>query len=209
MEEREYGVSNMCDFGNKCDIDESDWLDYVFDDPETKVVAMHIEAVKGGRRFLDALQRVTARKPVVVFKTGRTTAGARASASHTGSLAGSEKIGDDIFRQYGALPVSTIQEYWDVPKIFAALPLPRGNRIAVVSPSGGSGVMAIDAAVENGLAVAQLSQITLDKLSTFPANLGRNPMDIGPSMVMAEDRQGVHETALRAVLDDPNVDCAR
>jgi len=208
LEDRAYPISKMCDFGNKCDVDEADWLDYLVHDAETKVIAMHIECVRGGRRFLDVLRRVSDSKPVVVLKAGRTEPGARASASHTGSLAGSEKVGNDVFRQFGAITVNTLQEFWDIPKVFASQPLPGGNRIAIVSPSGGTGVMAIDAAVESGLVVAQLTRATLDRLSKFPANLARNPCDVGPSMVLSEDRQSVQETALGALLGDANVDCA-
>lgn len=207
LEDRAYPISKMCDFGNKCDVDEADLLDYLVGDPETKCIALHMEAVKGGRRFMDALRRATARKPVLIFKTGRTEQGARASASHTGSLAGSAQVYDTVFKQAGAIRVDTWQEYWEIPRVFASQPLPKGNRLGIVTLTGGVGVVAVDTAVRCGLAVAQLSGATAARLAVLgPRPLG-NPADLGPSMVLAEDPVSVLEATIRAVLDDANVDC--
>ena len=208
LEDRAYPISKMCDFGNKCDINEADLLDYLLGDAETKAIALHMEAVKGGRRFMDTLRKVAARKPVLIFKVGRTEQGARASASHTGSLVGSAQVCDTVFKQAGAIQVRTWQEFWEIPKVFASQPLPRGNRFAIVTPTGGAGVVAVDAAVEAGLAIAQLSDATVDRLVRFHANLSGNPVDLGPSMVLTEDPLSVLEGTISAVLDDANVDCA-
>jgi len=208
LENRAYPISKMCDFGNKCDVNEVDLLDYLLDDSETKAIALHMEAVKGGRRFMDTLRKVTAHKPVLIFKVGRTEQGAMASASHTGSLAGSVRVYDTVFKQAGAIQVRTWQEFWEIPKVFAYQPLPKGNRIAIVTLTGGVGVVAIDAAVEVGLAVAQLSDATVDRLVSFHPNLSRNPVDLGPIMVLTEDPLSILETTIGAVLDDANVDCA-
>jgi acetyltransferase len=183
-------------------------LDYLLDDPETKAIALHLEAVKGGRRFIDTLQKVTAHKPVLIFKVGRTEQGARASASHTGSMVGNVPVYDTVFRQAGAIQVRTWQEFWEIPKVFASQPLPKGNRIAVVTPTGGVGVVAVDAAVEAGLAIAQLSDATIRRLVGFHPNLSRNPVDLGPIMVLTEDPLSILETTVGAVLNDANVDCA-
>ncbi|MBL7119170.1 MAG: CoA-binding protein [Dehalococcoidia bacterium] len=208
LEDRAYPISKMCDFGNKCDINEADLLDYLLSDAETKAIALHMEAVKDGREFMDTLGKVTAHKPVLIFKTGRTEQGARASVSHTGSLAGSAQVYDTVFKQAGAIQVGTWQEFWEIPKVFASQPLPRGNRFAIVTPTGGVGVVAIDAAVEAGLAIAQLCDATVDRLAKFHANPPRNPVDLGPSMVLTEDPLSVLEETIGAVLDDANVDCA-
>jgi len=208
LEDRAYPISKMCDFGNKCDVNEVDLLDYLLDDPETKAIALHMEAVKGGRRFMDMLQKVTAHKPVLIFKAGRTEQGAKASASHTGSLAGSVQVSDTVFKQAGAIQVRTWEEFWEIPKVFAYQPLPEGNRIAILTPTGGVGVIAVDAAVEAGLAVAQLSDATVKRLAAFHPNLSRNPVDLGPIMVLTEDPLSILEITIGTVLDDDNVDCA-
>jgi len=208
LEDGAYPISKMCDFGNKCDVDEVDLLDYLLDDSETKAIALHMEAVKGGRRFADMLRKVAAHKPILIFKAGRTEQGARASASHTGSLAGSVRVYDAVFKQSGAIQVGTWKEFWEIPKIFASQPLPEGNRIAIVTPTGGVGVVATDAAVEAGLAVAQLSDATVDRLASFHPNLCRNPVDLGPIMVLTAKPLSLLETTIAAVLDDANVDCA-
>jgi len=207
LEDRAYPISKMCDFGNKCDLNEADLLEYLVDDPETKVISLHIEAVKEGRRFMDALRRVTARKPVLVFKTGRTEQGATAAASHTGSLAGSAQVCNAALRQAGAITVNTWQEMLDIPKVFAMQPLPSGNRVGVVTATGGVGVAAIDGAVQAGLVIARLSGPTVDRLKSLNPSLGRNPVDLGPTMVVAADPFAATEEAVRAVVDDPNVDC--
>jgi acetyltransferase len=130
-----YPISKMCDIGNKCDVDEADVLEYLADDPETTVVAMHLEDVRDGKRFMEAARRLCARKPLVVLKAGRTEAGARASASHTGSLMGVDAVCDAALRQVGAIRVDTWQEMWEVPKTLLLQPLPAGNRFAVVTSS--------------------------------------------------------------------------
>jgi len=203
-----YPISKMCDFGNKCDVDEVDLLNYLMDDSQTRVIALHMEAVKGGRRFMDMLRKVAAQKPVLIFKAGRTEQGARVSASHTGSLAGSTQVYDAVFKQAGAIQVRTWKDFWEIPKVFASQPLPKGNRIAIVTPTGGVGVVATDVAVEAGLALAQLSDATVDRLARLHPNLCRNPADLGPIMVLTANPLAVLETTIAAVLDDINVNCA-
>jgi len=208
LEDRAYPVSKICDFGNKCDVDETDLLDYLLDDPETEAIAMHMEAVSGGRRFMDALRRTTARKPVMIFKSARTAPGAKASASHTGTLAGSEQVYDTLFKQCGAIRVHTWQEFWDIPKVFAYRQPPVGNRIAMITPTGGVGVVAVDAAIEAGLDIARFSDATVGKLTKLSTKLGNNPVDLGPTMVLTDQPMPVYEETAKIILDDPNVDCA-
>jgi len=208
LEDRAYPVSKMCDVGNKCDVNEVDLLNYLANDPETKVVAMHLEDVKDGRRFMDAARRLVARKPLLIFKPARSEAGARASASHTGSLAVNDRIYDTAIRQTGAIRVNTWQEYWDIPKVFAYQPLSTGNRIAIISHSGGAGVVATDVAVESGLAIARYSDATLDKLAKLSPRLAGNPIDLGPPLSLTDDPMSLQAEVISIVLDDVNVDCA-
>ncbi len=208
-----YPVSKMCDLGNKCDVDESDVLDYLADDPETKVVAMHLEDVKDGARFMEAACRVVARKPLVILKTGRTDAAARASASHTGSLLGNDRVYDAAFRQVEAIRVDSWQELWEIPKTLAYQPLPSGNRFAIVTFTGGQGVIATDAAIRAGLQMAQLSEDTVVKLKEVSPRLGNNPVDVGPAMSDSHSQSAQNpfnalEKAIGLTLNDPNVDCA-
>jgi acetyltransferase len=203
----------MCDVGNKCDVDEVDVLNYLADDPETKVVAMHLEDVRDGAHFMEVARRLAATKPLVILKTGRSEAGARASISHTGSLAGSDHVCDAALRQAGAIRVNTWHELWEVPKTLVYQPLPAGNRFAVVTFTGGQGVIAADAAAAAGLAVVDFSPATIRKLSSVFPRLGKNPVDIGPAMSDSRSQSSSNpfsalEAAIPIVLGDANVDCA-
>jgi len=208
LEDRAYPISKMCDVGNKCDVNEVDLLNYLADDSETKVVAIHLEDVKDGRSFMNATRRLAACKPLLVFKSARSEAGARASASHTGSLAVNDRIYDNAIRQAGAIRVNTWQEFWDIPKVFAYHPLPLGNRVAIISHSGGAGVVATDAAMESGLAIAKYSDATLAKLAGLSPRLARNPIDLGPPLSLTDDPMTLQEDVIFTVLNDDNVDCA-
>ncbi len=213
LEDWAYPISKMCDLGNKCDVDEVDILNYLADDPETEVVAMHMEDVRNGPEFMKAARRLVARKPLVVLKTGRSEEGARATASHTGSLMGSDQIYDAGLRQLGAIRVNTWQELWEVPKTLLYQPLPAGNRFAVITFTGGQGVIAADAASAAGLAVANFSADTICKLSMVFPRLGSNPVDIGPAMSDSRSQSSSNpfsslEEIIPLVLGDDNVDCA-
>lgn len=213
LEDWGYPVRKICDLGNKCDVDETDILVYLADDPDTKVVAMHLEDVRDGPRFMDAARKLTARKPLVVLKAGRSEAGANASASHTGSLAGKDPIYEGAMRQAGAIRIRTWQELWEVPKTLFLQPLPKGNRFAVITFTGGQGVIAADAAADAGLAVADFSPETVRALSRISPRLGRNPVDIGPVMSDSRSQSATNpfsavEETMPIVLSDPNVDCA-
>jgi acetyltransferase len=208
IEDRAYPVSKMCDVGNKCDVNEVDLLNYLADDAATKVAALHIEDVKDGRSFMDAARKFAARKPLLIFKPARSEAGARASASHTGSLAVNDRVYDNAIRQTGAIRVNTWQEYWDIPKVFAYHSLPKGNRLAIISHSGGAGVVATDVAVESGLAIARYSDATLKKLAKLSPRLAANPIDLGPPLSLTDDPMSLQEEVILAVLDDAKVDCA-
>jgi len=210
LEETHYGLSKMCDFGNKCDIDEIDLLDYLVDDPDTKVIAMHLEVIRDGQLFMKKAKEVVARKPVIVLKPGRTRESQRAMASHTGSLAGEDLIYDSAFKQAGVIRVDNLREIIDIPKVLATQPLPRGNRLAIVTISGGVGVMGIDVASTHGLALARFSASTLEKLAAVSPVLASNPVDLGPGLPAYQVPGGVASrfpAMIEAILDDENVDC--
>ena len=207
LKDQAYPISKMCDMGNKCDVNEVDLLNYLSQDQKTGVIAMHIEDVKDGRKFIEAVRQVVARKPVLILKPGRTERAAKATASHTGALAGSERIYDAIFKQAGVIRLNTWREFWEIPRVFVNQPLPQGNRIVIITITGGVGVASIDTAEECGLTIADFSPKTVRRLSRISAQLGGNPVDIGPAIAAIDNPWPILENTLAAVLDDPNVDC--
>lgn len=206
--DRAYPISKMCDVGNKCDVNEVDLLNYLAADEETKVAAMHVEDVKNGRDFLDAARSFAERKPLIILKTARSQAGARASASHTGSMLVNDVIYDNAIRQAGVIRAKTWQEFWDIPKVFAYHLLPSGNRVAIISHSGGAGVVAADLAVESGLTISRYTDATLKRLAKLSPRLATNPIDLGPPLSTVDDPMSMQEEVIATVLNDANVDCA-
>jgi acyl-CoA synthetase (NDP forming) len=206
--DRGYPISKMCDVGNKCDVNEVDLLNYLAADKETKVAAMHVEDVRNGRDFLNVARSFAKSKPLIIFKSARSVAGARASASHTGSLLVNDVIYDNAIRQAGVIRAKTWQEFWDIPKVFAYHSMPSGNRVAIVSHSGGAGVVAADLAVESGLTISRYTDATLEKLARLSPRLARNPIDLGPPLSTVDDPMSMQEEVIATVLDDANVDCA-
>ncbi len=174
------GVSKFVSYGNRGDLSEIDFLNYLASDPETQVVALYIESVANGRRFMEAVQTCANQKPVVVIKAGHTQSGQRATLSHTGSMAGADAVYDAALRVSGAIRVRTIEEMFDLCKGFLSVPLPKGRRVAVVTNSGGPGVLAADWAEAVGLDVAEPSSKVQAQLGEFlPAHCAfKNPIDL-------------------------------
>jgi acetyltransferase len=178
--ERRIGFSLFASLGNQADINESDILDAVAEDDETRVVVAYVEGVADGRRFLSTLTRVAALKPVVVLKTGRSAEGARAVSSHTGALAGSDAAFDAAVKQAGAVRARSVEELFDLARALAVQPLPRGRRLLILTNGGGLGIVAADAAHEAGLTLPPPGD---DARSRLRAVLPRaasveNPIDI-------------------------------
>jgi len=204
-----FGLSKVIGLGNKADVTDHDAIDYLAQDEATRTVIMYLEGVKDGKRFLDSASRLGRRKPLVVIKGGKTAEGARAAHSHTGSLAGRDEIFEALFRQAGAIRVSDFEELLDFGKTFAYQPLPKGNRTAIVTLSGGAGVMATDICLESGLRLARLESHTLTRIKEKMPSWAHpgNPLDVEPlsEIVMQE---GAYRLGLDAVLSDPGVDLA-
>jgi len=179
---KEYGlgVAKFVSYGNGADLNEIDFLHYLAGDPETKVVALYIESVTGGREFMRAVRECTCHKPVIVIKAGRTQSGQRATLSHTGSMAGSDRVYEAALRECGAIRVHTIEEMFDLCKGFLYVPSPTGRRVAIVTNSGGPGVLAADWAEQTGLEVAEPSPELKENLSEFLPSFCalRNPIDL-------------------------------
>lgn len=178
--DRRVGFSLFASLGNQADVNESDLLDAVATDAETRVVACYIEGVADGRRFLAALRRAALVKPVVVLKAGRSPEGARAVSSHTGALAGSDRAFDAAVRQAGALRVDTVEELFDVARGLGSQPLPRGRRLVVVTNGGGLGIVATDAARAAGFTMEPPAEPLHRRLAEgLPAAAGLgNPIDL-------------------------------
>ena len=199
------GFSKFISFGNKADINENDLLLYLADDPQTKAILMYIEDLTDGPQFMHIARENTegSGKPILAIKTGRTPEGATAAASHTGSLAGMDEVYDAIMAQSGVLRVDTVQELFDYAMAFGNQPLPRSDRVAIITNAGGPGIMTTDACVRYGLQLAPLQEDTQDALrAALPsvANV-QNPVD-----VIGDARHDRYETALKTVLADKNTD---
>lgn len=178
--EHELGVSKFVSYGNAADLTEVDFIKYFASDQETRVVVVYIESVTDGRGFMRAMVECSEQKPIVIIKAGRTRSGGRATLSHTGSMAGSDAVYDAVIRQCGALRAHTVEEAFDVCVGFISLPRIEGHRIAIVTNSGGPGVLAADRAEEVCLDVARPSLKLSDELSFFlPSHCAlKNPFDL-------------------------------
>jgi acetyltransferase len=199
------GFSHFVSLGNKAVLDESDFLAAFAEDPETKVIVAYLEGIKDGPRFMELARRISQEKPIVILKAGRAEAGARAVSSHTGTMAGSDHAYDAAFRQCGVIRARTVEELFDYAYILSRQPLPKGKRIGIVTNAGGAGVMAADAAEWEGLAVARLSESTLQALAGRlpPEAAIYNPVDI-----IGHATAEQYQAALELVLADPGVDLA-
>jgi len=204
-EERQMGFSKFISFGNKADVNEIDLLEYLANDEKTSVIAMYLEDVTNGRRFIETVRKIfwETHKPMLCLKSGRTPEGAKAVSSHTGSLAGSDSVYDALLIQSGVQRVDTIAELFDYAALYTTQPLPRGGRVAIITNAGGPGIMATDAAVRYGLKLAEISPETKEKLrASLPATASlRNPID-----VIGDARSDRYKAAVRTVLEDDNVD---
>ncbi len=216
--DRDFGFSKFISIGNKADVDEVDLLHYFYNDPDTEVIMIYVEELQRGQAFIKIAKEITGGdrpKPILVIKSGRTSAGAMAAASHTGSLAGSEAVYDAIFAQSGIIRAETIDELFDFAIAFAyknenALgkmrrKVPHGNRVAIVTNAGGPGIVATDMTVVSGLELAKLSPDTIEVLKSHlpvTANV-HNPVDI-----IGDAAQDRYESALAAVIKDEGVDGA-
>ena len=200
------GFSKSVCFGNKIDVDETDFLNYAGEDPATRVIALHLESIKRPREFLAAASRVKRAKPIVVLKTGRSEEGARAAASHTGALAASDRVVDAAFQQYGIVRAETLRDLIGIAKSFAWQPLPKGKRVGIVTFSGALGVMALDEMKGAGLELARFSPSTVTAISAVLPEWQpvQNPADVW--MALGGGPRQAHERILAAVLADPEVD---
>ncbi len=216
--DRDFGFSKFISIGNKADVDELDLLRYLHRDADTEVIMIYLEELRRGPEFIEEIKEITSGDrptPILAIKSGRTSAGAMAAASHTGALAGSEAVYDAIFSQSGIIRVASIDELFDFATAFAYKNLsnlgklrkkiPDGNRVAIITNAGGPGIVATDMTVSSGLQLAHFHDETLEALSSHlpqTANI-HNPVD-----VIGDAAQDRYENALSAVVVDEGVDGA-
>ncbi len=204
---REYGIgiAQFVSVGNKPDVSGNDLLEAWEHDPGIDAILMYVESFGNPRRFLEIASRITRRKPIIVVKSGRSRAGARAASSHTGALAASDTAVDAMLTQAGVLRAGSVGELFDLAMAFSGQPLPRSRRTAVLTNAGGPGILAADALERHGVAIPELSQPTVERLRPlFPEYASiRNPLD----MIASATPPG-YRTALTALLEDPAVDSA-
>ncbi|MFO8175796.1 MAG: acetate--CoA ligase family protein, partial [Longimicrobiales bacterium] len=199
------GINQFISVGNKPDVSGNDLIEYWEDDPGTRVILMYLESFGNPRHFTAIARRVSRKKPIAVVKSGRSRAGALAASSHTGALAGTDLAIDALLSQCGVLRANSIEELFDMAMALESLPLPAGNKVAIVTNAGGPGIIIADACEYLGLEVVELSEGTQGRLrEVFPAEASvRNPVDM-----IASATGESYKIALQMVLDDPGVDAA-
>jgi acetyl coenzyme A synthetase (ADP forming)-like protein len=200
------GVSAIVGLGNKSDIDEDDLLTFFEQDPNTQCVAMHAEDLKDGRSFAEVASRVSKKKPVVMLKAGRTAMGARAASSHTGALAGNDKVYDDVLRQSGVIRAYTMRDMLEYARCLPIMPTPKGENVIIITGAGGSGVLLSDACVDNGLQLMKMPQDLDEAFKKFipPFGASGNPVDITggepPSTYKNTIRLGLEDERIHSVI---------
>ncbi len=199
------GIHQFVSVGNKPDVSGNDLLEYWEDDPGTRIILMYLESFGNPKNFTPLARRISRKKPIAVVKSGRTQAGARAASSHTGALAGADLAIDALLAQCGVLRAESIQELFDFAMAFEHLPIPKGNRVGIVTNAGGPGIIIADACESLGLEVVELTALTQSRLKrVFPAEASvRNPVDM-----IASATGESYQVALAIVLEDPGVDAA-
>ena len=204
-EVRGVGFSKIISLGNAIGVSFPEYIEYLKDDPNTKAIMIYLEGIKDGNRLVQVARETAKAKPVIALKVGRSMAGARAAASHTGSLAGDALIVDAAFRQAGVVRVSNVDELFDMAYILSTCPIPGGNRVAILSEGGGDNSIAADNAEVHGMEVPVLSRQTQEKIKPFllegmPAS---NPIDYGGT---AEENPHMITECVRVCMEDQQVD---
>jgi len=200
---KEIGLAKVISIGNKADISEIDLLEALADDDETKVIVGYLESIADGQEFIRAAEKVTQKKPVIIFKAGTSSAGIKAASSHTGSLAGTDVAYGAAFRRSGVIRAETFEQLYDYATAFSMQPAPRGKSVAIVTNAGGLGVICADAVENSGLKVAQLDHQTataLKKKLPNAASVG-NPID-----VLGDADPERYQVAVKTAIEADSVD---
>jgi len=198
-----YGISKFVSYGNATTIDESDILEYLGNDKETKVICMYIEGVRDGGKFLEIAKKVSKIKPVIVIKGGVTEEGKKATLSHTGSLAGTAEVYYGAFKQSGLIIAHSLNEMFNYAKILEKSIIPKGDRVQIITNGGGYGILSADAVVKNNLKLAELSKDTVKNLKKVMSEIVivSNPMDL-----VGDATTERYQVAIENCLNDKNID---
>ena len=196
------GVSAIVGLGNKSDIDEDDLLTFFEQDDNTQIIAQHCEDLKDGRAFAEVAKRVSKKKPIVMLKAGRTSMGARAASSHTGALAGNDKIYEDVLRQSGVIRARSLRDLLEFARGIPVLPTPKGENVVIITGAGGSGVLLSDACVDNGLSLMAMPPDLDAAFRKFipPFGAAGNPVDI-----TGGEPPKTYQNTVRLGLEDPRI----
>ncbi|MDH5794560.1 MAG: acetate--CoA ligase family protein [Candidatus Bathyarchaeota archaeon] len=199
------GYSKSIALGNKADVDEADLISLLAEDGETEVIAVYTEGMEDGRRLMEAIRKASSSKPVLVLKGGKTEAGRRAVLAHTGAMAGSREVFEAAVKQSGGLCREDLEELCDAAKTFSTLNIPKGNRLLVVTSSGGAGILSSDACEEAGLALAKVSESTIERLKEALPDycILSNPLDLTGN---AYSNPSMYRDALDIIIEDRGVD---
>jgi acetyltransferase len=197
------GFSNFVSVGSMIDVDFGDLIDYFGSDPKTKSILMYVEGITKARKFMSAARHFARTKPIIVVKSGKFSESAQAAASHTGSLSGEDGVYDAAFKRAGVVRVNEIADLFNAAEVLGTQPLPKGNRLAIITNAGGPGVMATDSLIGFGGKIAKISQKTIDSLNAVlpPFWSHGNPID-----VLGDAKADRYKAALDAALNDENVD---
>ncbi len=197
------GFSQFVSIGNQADINAETMMEYWEDDEDVKQILLYMESIANPANFRKLATRISKKKPIIALKSGRSAAGASAASSHTGSLAGADKAANALLAQSGVIREYSLKNFFDTAKVFSNCPLPKGNRVAIITNSGGPGIMATDAVCEHGLEIAKIKEETKDYLRSFLPDVAsvKNPID----MIASAPAEHYQKT-LTAVIEDENVD---
>lgn len=202
--EADIGISKFVSYGNRCDIDEADLIEFFGNDPETSLIGMYVEGLDNGRKLYDAARKVTTSKPIVILKSGRTNLGSKAAKSHTGWLAGSYEVAESAFRQAGMIVANNLEDLFDKVKVLSLQPLPGGTGLVMVTNGAGPCVIAADQLERTGMSIASLSPSTKSRLTaSLPSYclVTDTTIDLTGSATSKD-----YHTALTTLAADPNVD---
>ncbi len=202
-DKKNIGFSRIISLGNKAGINENDCIEDFMEDENTEVITGYLEGIVDGQGFIEASRKASQKKPILLIKSGTTAKGSEAVSSHTGTIAGSDSAYDAAFSQSGIIRVTSLDEMMDYSSAFALSPLPKGNRIAIITNAGGPAIMTTDAAIKAGLELSKLTCDTQEKLKAgLPSTANvKNPVD-----VLGDANPDRFRFALEIVLKDPNVD---
>lgn len=202
--QQEIGFSKFINLGNKCDLDEADILSFLAEDSQTKVIAMYLEEIREGQKFLQIAKLVSKRKPIVALKAGTSDAGAKAVRSHTGSIAGSDVIVDAAFKQAGIIRTHDILELLDVSIALAIQPIPEGKNVGIVTNAGGLGVLTADWCSKLGLQIPALPSSRIKHIQEF---LPRFASPLNPIDMTGSADYECYRDVLDTVMAERSIDC--